>query len=84
MVHHADPTVDRGSKRETVIKHQKSPSVVTTYQVTGLALELSRLPDNTIGPDFEQNCQRAFDMLIKYHSLLLKTVQPENFNDSQE
>ena len=71
LVHHADPNVDRGSKRETVIKHQKS-TAVSVSQVSTLALELSRQADGTISPQFEENCERAFEMLIKYQAKLNK------------
>jgi hypothetical protein len=58
--------------RESVIKHEKSKlgTPLSVYQVSGLALELSRQPDGSIGADFEQNFERAFNLLTEYQEKL--------------
>ena len=68
MVHHADPTIERNPKRETVVKHVSSKSI-SSYQVTGLALELSRKPDGTVGLGaFRENADAAFNALVEIQS----------------
>jgi hypothetical protein len=58
--------------KTTTIKYQKSPSTITVYEVTHLALDLSRQSDGTISSEYEHNCQRAFEVLVKYHAQLRK------------
>lgn len=63
IYHHADPGV-RQAKKETIIKHISTGKSMTSYQVTGLALELSRKSDGTIDLGvFERNCDLAFEIL---------------------
>ena len=66
--------------RKTIIEHLKSPERLTTYQITTLALELSRKPDGAIDTNcFEQNCDAAFEILTK-----LKSKLEQNANLSTE
>ena len=71
LVHHADPTIDRSQKKETTIKHLAAPKMITCFQVTGLAIELSRSPDGTVNVEnFTKNVQLAFDTLSNLQSKL--------------
>jgi hypothetical protein len=53
--------------KRTVIEHKKTPTPISAYQVTGLALELCKLPP---GSDFEAAMEKAFKILIEYNAKL--------------
>lgn len=66
------PPVQPQNKR-VIFEHKKSKfgTAVSAFQITGLALELSRKADNTIDLDrFSENCQIAFDTLTSVQSKL--------------
>jgi hypothetical protein len=66
------------TQRETVISHLAAPKSITSYQVTGLALELSRKADNTIDLEvFEANCHRAFEVLLQIQAKIETLDQRE-------
>jgi hypothetical protein len=55
--------------RTTLVKYETNRNSFTPYQVTGLALELSRLPDGSIDVEnFQARCDLAFEVLVKLHA----------------
>jgi hypothetical protein len=55
--------------RTTLIKHETNRNSFSPYQVTGLALELAKLPDGTIDiENFQARIDLAFDVLVKLHA----------------
>jgi hypothetical protein len=77
-VHHADPNVDRGSKKHTVIEHKKTPTPVSVFQISGLALELCKLPPDA---DFEAAMEKAFRLLTEYNAKLNALQEPAQDSD---
>jgi hypothetical protein len=53
-----------------VIEHiasKKTPTPISAYQVTGLALELCKLPPDS---DFDAAMEKAFRILVDYNAKL--------------
>ena len=62
---------DQKQTRKTVIEHIASPKTITAYQVTELALELSKTAHGTIERSiFKENCELAFETLCEIQAKL--------------
>lgn len=63
--------------KTTLIKHESNRNSVAPYQITGLALELAKLPDGTIDRvQFASCCDQAFEILTN----LMTRLQTNDLN----
>lgn len=69
-------------KRETIVKHIKASSQVTVASIYTLALELSRQADGTIGPEFRENFDFSFDLLVEAQAKLADTQSQDEFQNT--
>jgi len=64
--------------RTTLIKHESNRNAISPYQVTGLALELAKLPDGTIDRDvFALCCDQALEILLNLQSKLASSTSAD-------